>query len=90
MGLAVVKMKIMPVSPEVNLDQIKEKAEKIINNAEAKGTKTEIEPIAFGLNALIIMFGWDEEKELDSLEKSLKEIENVNSVEMVDVRRAIG
>ena len=39
MGLAVVKMKIMPISPEVNLDEIKEKAEKIINNAEAKGTK---------------------------------------------------
>ncbi len=90
MGLAVVKMKIMPISPEVNLDEIKEKAEKIINDADAKGTKTEIEPVAFGLNSLIIMFGWDEEKNLDDLEKSLKEIENVNSVEMIDMRRAIG
>ena len=43
MGLAVVKMKIMPISPEVNLDEIKEKAEKIINDADAKGTKTEID-----------------------------------------------
>jgi len=90
MGLAVVKMKLMPISPDVNLDEIKEKAEKIINDAEAKGTKTEIEPVAFGLNALIIMFGWDEEKDLDNLEKTLKEIENVNSVEMIDIRRAIG
>lgn len=90
MGLAVVKMKLMPVSPDVNLDEIKKKAEKIINDAEAKGTKTEIEPIAFGLNALIIIFGWDEEKDLEPLENSLKEIENVNSIEMIDIRRAIG
>ena len=35
------------------------------------------------------MFGWDEEKDLNPLENTLKDIENVNSVEMIDMRRAI-
>lgn len=90
MGLAVVKMKLMPTSPDVDLKEIKIKVQKIIEEQEGKGTKIEQEPIAFGLNAVIVMFGWDEEKELENLEESLKKIENVNSVEMVDIRRAIG
>jgi len=90
MGLAVVKMKLMPTSPEVDLEEIKTKIQKIVEAQEGKGTKIEIEPIAFGLNAIIVMFGWNEEKDLNSLENTFKNIENVNSVEMIDMRRAIG
>ena len=89
MGLAVVKMKLMPTSPDVDLEEIKTKVQKIIEDQEGKGTKIELEPIAFGLNAVIAMFGWDEEKDLSPLENTLKDIENVNSVEMIDMRRAI-
>ena len=90
MGLAVVKMKIMPISPEVDLEEIKTKVQELIEKNEGKGTKIEQEPIAFGLNAIIVLFGWDEEKDLEPLENSFREITNVNSVEMIDMRRAIG
>ena len=90
MGMVVVKIKIMPTSPEVDLKEIETKARELIENSDGKGCNIKEEPIAFGLKALIVFFGWDEEKEIDSLENSLKEIENVKSVEIIDMRRAIG
>lgn len=90
MGMVVVKIKIMPTSPEVNLKEIGTKAREFIENSNGKGCNIKEEPIAFGLKALIIFFGWDEEKELDTLENSLRAIENVNSAEIIDLRRAIG
>ena len=90
MGTAIVKIKLMPTSPDVDLEEIEKKAQKIIEEREGKGTKFEKEPIAFGLNALMVFFAWPEEKELEELEESLKNIENVTSVSVVDMRRAIG
>ncbi len=87
---AIVKIKLMPSSPETNLEEIKEKARKLIESEDGKGVKFEEELIAFGLKAVIVFFLWDEEKELELLENSLEKIENVNSVEMIDMRRAIG
>ena len=53
--------------------------------------KSEQEPIAFGLKALKITFAMDENKgSTDTLEEDINGIEGVNSVEVVDVRRAIG
>tara|TARA_B100001971_G_C18246932_1_gene575012 strand:- start:2173 stop:2439 length:267 start_codon:yes stop_codon:yes gene_type:complete len=85
----IVKIKIMPSSPETNLEEIKEKTKKLIESGDGKGVKFEEEPIAFGLKAVIVFFLWDEGKELEPLESSLEKIENVNSVEMIDMRKAI-
>ena len=90
MGIAAVKIKIMPSSPDVNLEEIKEKAKSIIEGKSGKNCKFEEEPIAFGLNAIIVLFAWPEEQELEELEKELNKIENVNSVQVVDMRRAFG
>jgi elongation factor 1-beta len=90
MGIAAVKIKIMPTSPEVNLGELKEKVEKSIIDKGGKNPQFEEQPIAFGLKALIVLFAWPEEKELEELEEELKKIENVNSVQVVDLRRAIG
>lgn len=87
---AIVKIKLMPSSPETNLEKIKENAQKLIENEGGKGVKFEEEAIAFGLKAVIVFFLWNEEKELESLENSLEKVENVNSVEMIDIRKAIG
>lgn len=89
MGSVNIKMRFMPASPETDLEKIKEKAKKLIEENEGKGTKFEEEPIAFGLKAIIMMFIWPEEKEFESIENKLGKIENVNSVRMVDMRRAI-
>ena len=90
MGTAVVKIKVMPVSPDVNLEEIKKEIKAIVEKMNGKGCMLEEEPIAFGLKAIIVMFAWPEEKELENLEQALQSIEDVNSVQVIDIRRAIG
>ena len=90
MGVAAVKIKIMPVSPDTDLEKLKENLKQLLDSEEVKGTQFEIQPIAFGLKAIIMMFGWPEEKELDALEERFKKVPDVNSVELLDIRRAIG
>lgn len=92
MAKVVITLKIMPKSPEVDISVIQNKAEEEIKKfAGNTETKTEIEPIAFGLKASKIIFVMDESKgSTEPLEESIKTISGVNSVEVVDVRRAIG
>lgn len=87
---SIIKIKLMPSSPETNLEKIKEKTRKLIESEGGKGLKFEEELIAFGLKAVIVFFLWDEGKELEPLEDSLGKIENINSVQTIDIRRAIG
>jgi elongation factor 1-beta len=92
MAKAIVTLKIMPESPDIDLNKISPQIEDKINAFAGEGDrKKEIEPIAFGLNALKIIFVMDEAKgSPESLEKEISEIEGVQSVEVIDVRRAIG
>ncbi len=55
-----------------------------------KNPRFEEEPIAFGLKAVIALFAWPEESELEALESSLNEIEDVSSIQVIDMRRAFG
>ena len=92
MAQVIVTIKIMPDSPEIEFEGIKEASIKEITAfCGETETKTEEEPIAFGLKALKILFVMDEDKgSTEELEKKVALIEGVNSVEVVDVRRAIG
>jgi len=92
MAKVIVTMKIMPTSPDVDLTGIEEKTISIIKEFTGETeTKTEIEPIAFGLKALKILFVMDESKgSTDSVESKVSKIDGINSVEVTDVRRAIG
>jgi len=90
MGVAAVKIKFMPSSPEADLSEIEVNIRKILERNSVKNPQFDIEPIAFGLKAIIVMFGWPEEKELDSLETELQKIPDVSSVQIIDIRRAIG
>ena len=90
MGTALIKIKIMPVSPETDLSKIQEKAKEIIEKNKGQRVSFETQPIAFGLKALIVGFDLDESLELEPIEKGLREIENVNSTEVIDMRRAFG
>lgn len=90
MGTALITIKLMPSSPEVNLDEIKENAKKVIEEGKGEKTRFEEVPIAFGLKAVNAYFDLDEEDELEPIEESLKGIENVNSAEVTDMRRAFG
>ena len=92
MANVVVTIKIMPESPEVSLSNLKDQiVEKIKNFAGEGDTKVEEESIGFGLSALNIMFILDENKSnTKPLEEDISNIEGVGSVEVTDVRRAIG
>jgi len=90
MALMAVKIKIMPESPESDLKKIEEDAKQVLEKTDAKIHSIEIEPIAFGLKAVIIIFGWPEEKGLDLLEDELSAVEQVSSTEVLEMRRALG
>ncbi len=92
MAQVIITLKIMPTSVEVDLNKVTEQAKSKINDfAGAGDMKVEEKPIAFGLKAVNIIFVMDESKgSTDKLEDSIAEIEGVQSVEVTDVRRAIG
>ncbi len=90
MGIAGVKIKIMPISPASNLKEIEKEAEAVILKEGGKSPQFSTEPIAFGLSALNVLFAWPEEKELEKLEDKLRKIKEVNSVQASDIRRLLG
>lgn len=90
MGVAVIKIKIMPSSVEEDLEKIKIGAEEKILSGKGTNPRFEEENIAFGLKAILVSFALDENFELENIEKELENIEGVNSVQVVDMRRAFG
>lgn len=89
MGIALIKMKIMPESPDTDLETIKEKGNEIMKEIGGEITKFEEEPIAFGLKALIAYVRIDENTDTSKVEEPFKEIENVSSAEIADYRREL-
>ena len=89
MGSINYRVKIMPTSPSADLEKIKEEARKTIEHGGGKGCIFEEEPIAFGLKAVIVTFIFPEEDSLDSVEERLGKNNEVNSVQIIDMRRAL-
>jgi len=87
MAIVAIKLRIMPVSPETDLEKIRIELEKRVEKLEARLNSTEIEPIAFALRALIATILWPENKEPDLLENAIRSIEDVESAEIIDVTR---
>jgi len=90
MGTALVKLKIMPESPGVDLEALKQKITESIKADVDSDIKFEEEPIAFGLTALITQFAIDESKQIDPIQEKVTSIENIKSAEVADFRRAFG
>ena len=91
MATVVITLKIMPTGVDVNLDELKGKATLEIKQLGGEVGKDEIQPVAFGLNALILIFLMDESiGSTEDLENNISALDGVNSVQVTDVRRAIG
>ena len=90
MGIMLIKIKIMPVSPETDLEKIKNKAHNIIQEDNGKNITFHEEPIAFGLKAVIASFDIPEQEPLEPIEEELRKIDEINSTEVIDMRRAFG
>ena len=87
MGEVLATIKVMPESPDVDLEQIK----KDIQASIPEGTefhKIEEEPIAFGLVALNVqVIVGDEEGGTEPAEENLATINGVSNVTVTDVGR---
>lgn len=75
MGNVAVALKIMPESPETDLEKVKAEISKKIKIQDAK-----IEPIAFGLNMLRILVIVPD-KETEELENKIREVKGVSDIE---------
>ena len=90
MATAILKLKIMPESPETDLGAIEENAKTALEKFGAKIHSVERELIAFGLVAIIMTVVWPEEVGTDEAENAVKSVSGVSSVEIIDYRRAFG
>ena len=91
MAQVIITMKIMPKSPEENLTKIEEGVKEHIIKFGGDIGKVEIVPVAFGLKSINVFFVMDENLgSTETLEEDISKVKGVNSVEVTDVRRAIG
>lgn len=82
-----VTLRIMPDDAGVDMERIKSKTEKIAEKY-GKVHSTEIEPIAFGLNALkIAILLNDSRGGIDDIQEDIKKINGVGEVDVVDLNR---
>ncbi|MEM4499814.1 MAG: elongation factor 1-beta [Candidatus Woesearchaeota archaeon] len=94
MGSVIITLKILPSDPEIDLEEIYEKVLQVLEkhqvNTDPSMIRKEIEPIAFGISALIVKFIYPEEKGLpDVIEEDVKSIEGVDEASFIDIRRAL-
>jgi len=89
-GIVAVIAKIMPESPETDLESLRKNAKSVMESEGAQNISFEERDIAFGLKAVILKMAWPEEKSTDLIESKLSELENVSSATIEDYRRAFG
>ena len=79
-------LKVMPESPDVDLEAWKESVKSVLNDGEFE--RVEEEPIGFGLVALNVTIVVDDgEGGTEPAEQAIADLDEVQSVEVTDVRR---
>ncbi len=86
-GINGVKYKLMPSSPEIDLEKIKNEAKKIVEEFGGENKEYSEESIAFGLKAVIVFFFYPDNKNTEGLEDKFSSIEDVNSAQLIDMRK---
>ncbi len=87
MARLVARIKLFPTDIDVNLDAMVSKLKSSLpDGMEIKNSA--IEPIAFGLNALIVDFLLDDkEGQMDTLENAVKQTEGVSEIDVMNISR---
>jgi elongation factor 1-beta len=87
MARLVVRIRILPAEAESNLENVVESIKKSLpTGMEMKSSS--LEPIAFGLKAILGDFLLDDaEGQMDKLEESIKSIEGVGQIEVTNISR---
>jgi elongation factor 1-beta len=87
MSRLVARIKILPADLDVNLDLLLTKVKSDIPNGMSLKSHV-TEPIAFGLNSVVADFTLnDSEGQMDLLEESIKKVEGVGQIEVINVSR---
>ena len=87
MADAAIKIKLMPDSPEADLEAIKKETEEALKKLEGSQISFVEEPVAFGLISVIVTFARPELLDQDPMTDALSKIEHVSSAEIIDFRR---
>jgi len=89
---AIITFKLMPESPDVDLEVIKDQALEIAREAGAIGQiQSKLEPIAFGLKAVLILAMYNVDgADFDAIASKMSEIENVQNAEVAKMDLALG
>ena len=87
MGKVAAKMKVMPQSPEIDLDDLQDRLENTLPEG-AKISRVDREDVAFGLVALFpTVLIPDEAGGTDAVEDAFADVEGVESVAVDEVGR---
>jgi len=87
---AIITLKIMPETAEIDLKELETSVKEAIEKEGGMVGKTEDEPIAFGLKALKVTFSIDEEKGTDAVEEAVNRLGGVQSAQVLSYSRAMG
>ena len=92
MAKAIITFKLMPESPDVDLEPIKEQAQAIAREKGAIGEmQVKEEPIAFGLKAVLVLGMFTvETSDFDAIAAQMGEIPEVQSAEVSKMDLALG
>ena len=92
MAQVVITLRIMPSNIDVDLHALEAKVKhEIVAFCNSQEFRASIHPVAFGLKALQMIFVMEESKgSTEDLENQIAKLSGVESVEVTDVRRAIG
>ena len=92
MARAIITFKLMPESPDVDLEPIKRKAQEIAKKNGALGQMQVLEePIAFGLKAILVLAMYVVEgADFEKIAEEMGRIDEVQSAEVAKMDLALG
>ena len=92
MARAIITFKLMPESPDTDLEPIKKKALEIAKeNGSIGEMQAREDPIAFGLKAVLILAMYEiEGSDFEKIAEQMKKIEHVQSAEVGNMDLALG
>ena len=92
MAKAMLVVKVMPDSVEVDLPSLEGRVRDVILEiyGEVGEIRKEEEPIGFGLIALKFTFIMDEAIGSDAIEEALVNVDGVGNAQVIDFRRTLG
>ncbi|MFL6522214.1 MAG: elongation factor 1-beta [Nitrososphaera sp.] len=87
MARLVVRIRILPAEAESNIEEVVELIKRSVPEGMEMKSST-LEPVAFGLKAIVGDFLLDDaEGQMDKLEESIKAVEGVGELEVMNISR---